>query len=137
MLYSGFNILPRSVFWSADFNGRSDNLDVIHLKARLLNFRLKTLFAVMTIAAIATAWFVDVNRRNAPRFLHLYLLARVERFEHVPYKSVEIRPNIPFAFGHVPENSFSGKMEYKLGSLPLLEFHTCLLYTSPSPRDRG
>ena len=29
MLYSGFNILPRSVFWSADFNGRSDNLDVI------------------------------------------------------------------------------------------------------------
>ena len=78
----------------------------------------------MTIAAIATAWFVDVNRRNAPRFLHLYLLARVERFEHVPYKSVEIRPNIPFAFGHVPENSFSGKMEYKLGSLPLLEFHT-------------
>ena len=31
MLYSGFNILPRSVFWSADFNGRSDNLDVIRL----------------------------------------------------------------------------------------------------------
>ena len=29
MLYSGLNILPRSVFWSADFNGRSDNLDVI------------------------------------------------------------------------------------------------------------
>ena len=31
MLYSGFNILPRSVFRSADFNGRSDNLDVIRL----------------------------------------------------------------------------------------------------------
>ena len=31
MLYSGFNILPRSVFWSADFNGRSDNLDVMWL----------------------------------------------------------------------------------------------------------
>ena len=29
MLYSGFNILPRSVFWSAYLNGRSDNLDVI------------------------------------------------------------------------------------------------------------
>ena len=29
MLYSGFNILPRSVFWSASFNGRSDNTDVI------------------------------------------------------------------------------------------------------------
>ena len=29
MLYSGFNNLPRSVFWSADLNGRSDNTDVI------------------------------------------------------------------------------------------------------------
>ena len=29
MLYSGFNILPRSVFWSTYFNGRSDNTDVI------------------------------------------------------------------------------------------------------------
>ena len=29
MLYSGFNILPRSVFWSADLNGRSDNTNVI------------------------------------------------------------------------------------------------------------
>ena len=29
MLYSGFNILPRSVLWSAYFNGRSDNTDVI------------------------------------------------------------------------------------------------------------
>ena len=28
MLYSGFNNLPRSVFWSADLNGRSDNTDV-------------------------------------------------------------------------------------------------------------
>ena len=33
MLYSGFNILPRSVIRSADINGRSDNLDVIPLKA--------------------------------------------------------------------------------------------------------
>ena len=31
MLYWGFIILPRSVIWSADFNGRSDNLDVIPL----------------------------------------------------------------------------------------------------------
>ena len=29
MLYSGFNILPHSVFWSANFNGRSDNTDVV------------------------------------------------------------------------------------------------------------
>ena len=32
MLYSGFNTLHRSVIWSADFNGRSDNTDVIPLK---------------------------------------------------------------------------------------------------------
>ena len=31
MLYSGFNVLPRSVFWPADLNGRSDNTDVIRL----------------------------------------------------------------------------------------------------------
>ena len=39
MLYSGFNILPRSVFWSANFNGRSDNLDVIHLNTLMAIFR--------------------------------------------------------------------------------------------------
>ena len=32
MLYLGFNILPRSVFWLADLNGRSDNTDVIMAK---------------------------------------------------------------------------------------------------------
>ena len=31
MLYSGFNTLHRSVFWSADLNGRSDNTAVIRL----------------------------------------------------------------------------------------------------------
>ena len=31
MLYCGFITLPRSVFWSASFNGRSDNADVIRL----------------------------------------------------------------------------------------------------------
>ena len=34
MLYLGFSILPRSVFWSANLNGRSDNLDVIPLVKR-------------------------------------------------------------------------------------------------------
>ena len=38
MLYSGFNTLPRSVFRSADLNGRSDNTDVIRLKARCCRF---------------------------------------------------------------------------------------------------
>ena len=32
MLYLGFNNLPRSVFWSAYLNARSDNLDVMPLK---------------------------------------------------------------------------------------------------------
>ena len=32
MLYLGFNVLPRSVFWSADLNGRSDNTDVVTLQ---------------------------------------------------------------------------------------------------------
>ena len=36
MLYSGFSILPRSVFWSASFNGRSDNTDVMRLKPMTL-----------------------------------------------------------------------------------------------------
>ena len=33
MLYSGFNILPRSVITSTCLNGRSDNLDVVMLKS--------------------------------------------------------------------------------------------------------
>ena len=37
MLYSGFNTLPRSVFWSAYFNGRSDNTDVIPLDESLVD----------------------------------------------------------------------------------------------------
>ena len=31
MLYSGFSVLPHSVFWSADFSGRLDNTDFIGL----------------------------------------------------------------------------------------------------------
>ena len=36
MLYSGFNILPRSVLWSANLNGRSDNTDVMWAKHTLI-----------------------------------------------------------------------------------------------------
>ena len=42
MLYSGFNTLPRSVFWSAYLNGRSDNLDVIRLSQIPESFELMT-----------------------------------------------------------------------------------------------
>ena len=50
MLYLGFNILPRSVFWSADLNGRSDNTDVIRLK---MQFSLRQLFLLMLLAGAA------------------------------------------------------------------------------------
>ena len=39
MLYLGFDISPRSVFWLAYFNGRSDNADVIRLVIRILGLR--------------------------------------------------------------------------------------------------
>ena len=62
MLYLGFNILPRSVFWSADFNGRSDNLDVIRLpedhcfhsdmKFQIRNLLFLTAFAALAVTAL-------------------------------------------------------------------------------------
>jgi len=79
---------------------------------------------VVTIAAIATAWCVDVNRRNTPRFLHVYLLRGSDGDEPVPIQSVKIRPNTRIAFGYVPENSFTGELEYKFGSRPSLQFRT-------------
>ena len=93
MLYSGFSILPRSVIRSASSIDRSDNLDVIHLMLKLLNFRIRTLFVVTAISAVATAWCVDVNRRNAPRFLHVYLLRGAEK---LAIESVKIHPNAEF-----------------------------------------
>ena len=68
MLYSGFDILPRSVYWSAYFNGRSDNTDVIRLRktsephnmkltANRSRFRLRSLFLAITVLAIGLAYF--------------------------------------------------------------------------------
>jgi len=49
MLYLGFKLLPRSVFWPADFNGRSDNADVIRFVPKipqyLDSFASKSFFA--------------------------------------------------------------------------------------------
>ena len=56
MLYSGFNTLPRSVFWLADFNGRSDNTDVIWLKLMAINsiqFSVRSLLLVIALSAAA------------------------------------------------------------------------------------
>ena len=60
MLYSGFNILPRSVFWSAYFNGRSDNTDVMSLNLNLnsMQFSIKTLLASTTITAVAVGSYI-------------------------------------------------------------------------------
>ena len=82
------------------------------------------MFVVIAIAAIATAWCIDVNRRNTPRFLHVYLLRGVDGNEQLPIESVKIRPNTTFAFGYVPENSVAGELEYKFGSRPSLQLQT-------------
>ena len=67
MLYSGFNISPRSVFWSADFNGRSDNTDVIRLRlpSNMLRFRITSALLLMAAIAVGLAWYVDRTRLSA------------------------------------------------------------------------
>ena len=70
MLYLGFNILPRSVFWSADLNGRSDNTDVIRLTAK----QMKTfsaaylLFVTTAIAVLFTVppWVLPESNPESP-----------------------------------------------------------------------
>jgi len=56
MLYSGFNILSRSVFRLALFNGRSDNTDVIRLQSEgnVTRFRFSIRTLLIVFAAIAT-----------------------------------------------------------------------------------
>ena len=53
MLYSGFNILPRSVFWSAYLNGRSDNTDVIWL----LEMKQVSIKSLLLLTGIVCAFF--------------------------------------------------------------------------------
>ena len=64
MLYSGFNIFPRSVFWLADLNGRSDNTDVIRLNERspmakqsYLKYGIAALLSVTAVAASMLAGY--------------------------------------------------------------------------------
>ena len=62
MLYSGFNIFPRSVFWSADFNGRSDNLDVMSLAAiNKMRFTTSNILLLVSFVAVCLGWAVDRN----------------------------------------------------------------------------
>ena len=66
MLYSGFNILPRSVFWSADLNGRSDNTDVIWLEQSCVRTETKAKIEIDTMGGLGGAsrdrgWDVPVQ----------------------------------------------------------------------------
>ena len=67
MLYSGFNISPRSVFWSADLNGRSDNTDVIPLRAVFMNgktqFSIRTCLFVFAAASLLLAISMQIRYR--------------------------------------------------------------------------
>ena len=53
MLYSGFDILTRSVFWSANWFRRSDNTDVIPLKQMKIKYSIRGLLAMTALVAVA------------------------------------------------------------------------------------
>ena len=61
MLHSGFIILLRSVFWSANLNGRSDNTDVIPLNVAHILMKLR--FTVTETEALA---LTENFRSNSP-----------------------------------------------------------------------
>jgi len=69
MLYSGSNILPRSVFWSADFDGRSDNTDVITLNE--MHFRISHLFCATALLAASLATVDHLSQHSAKITLSL------------------------------------------------------------------
>ena len=62
MLYLGFDISPRSVFWLAYFNGRSDNADVI----QLMKYSLRSLLLVTLVAGFAAAYIARNLRSKTP-----------------------------------------------------------------------
>ena len=64
MLCSGFNTLHRSAFWSADFNGRSDNTDVIVL---MKHFSLSWLFLLVALAGAIVALLASSRDKSRLR----------------------------------------------------------------------
>ena len=58
MLQSGFNILPRSVFWSAYLNGRSDNLDVMSLGTAAMTNSKRKIRLRLSLRAALTGLFL-------------------------------------------------------------------------------
>ena len=110
MLYLGFNTLPRSVFWSADLNGRSDNTDVIRLAKKFMNQNLEQfeldrewlveftlpllflidvaiLFAGMFVSLMDAWWIVWPFRLFAMGFT-LYVVQLAYRVKHLVPESI-------------------------------------------------
>ena len=77
MLYSGFITFPRSVFWSAYLNGRSDNLDVIPPK-----MNRNELIKMIRDANTNDGWaelVASVRSENSPDHFHAIFAHAVER----------------------------------------------------------
>jgi len=64
MLYSGYSILPRSVFWSADLIGRSDNADVIPLHAVTITGHMDFKLALERLTADEGLAFLELLAHN-------------------------------------------------------------------------
>ena len=73
MLYSGFTTLPRSVFWSANLNGRSDNTDVMSLaRTQIMNQEpaiIRPRFSLLTFLLCATVICLGISHWNTTREL--------------------------------------------------------------------
>ena len=78
MLYSGFNILPRSVIRSANSNGRSDNLDVIPLECMIkiggLMPQFSTRSLLLALSYISIVFAVSLSVLRHMRFYDVGIL---------------------------------------------------------------
>ena len=79
MLYSGFNNFPRSVFWSADLNGRSYNTDVIQLGPTM---KRKILIAAAAMVVLVVVFYAFVARRSLQKSHHGNVVRMVISFCH-------------------------------------------------------
>ena len=103
VLYSGFNILPRSVIRSAYFNGRSDNLDVIHLNRE----QFVTWILTFGLIAILATWIVKTM---------LSWSRRAQRVKQVAAELMRGRPSLSaeeFAETHFPSSRETALQIYR------------------------
>ena len=118
MLYSGFNTLHRSVFWSADLNGRSDNTAVI----RLMNDSENPYLLPSTGSSPSG---VGAEPDIAHILFVPFSVAMISFIVGVP---IVVCLTMSWIFA-----SASKVFHFNFFVLP--EYNPCLLYTSPSPRD--